>query len=368
MVVFLRSIHASVDSRLTRYVMALEKVGRDALVIQWARGGSGEFPAKRTKFSSFSLKAGLGGGWKNALALIFWMAWAFSVLFKERKNTEVVHAIDLDTVLPALLFCKVFRKKLIFDIYDSYGDARSMSGAGRKVVDALEGFAARHADHVILPDTCRLPQVPAAVKDITIIENVPFKSGNEGSARRVPEFAGVTLAYVGILEERHRGLEDLLAAVALYPGKVELEIAGFGPLAEACAKAAREHQNIRFHGAVTPEQAIRLMDGCDVVVGMYYRTKAHHARATPNKYYEHLMLSKPLLTTKGTPPGEKVELDYSGWALQEGESSLKGLFDSITRATCRELGANASKKWNADYANYFQEILVEKYARNLCSA
>lgn len=348
--------------------MALQQAGRDALVIQWARGGSGEFPGKRTKFASFAWKAGLGGGWKNALGLILWMAWAFFILVKERKNVEVVHAVDLDTVLPALLFCKLFRKKLIFDIYDSYGDARSMTGAGRRVADALEGFAALHADHVILPDTCRLPQVPAGVRDIRIIENVPFESGAAASAPPAPAFAGVTLAYVGILEERHRGLEDLLAMVARYPEKIRLEIAGFGPLAEACSKAMRDHGNIRFHGAVTPDQAIRLMSGCDVLVGMYYRTKAHHERATPNKYYEHLMLAKPLLTTKGTPPGEKVESGLSGWALEEGETSLKGLFDAVTREECRELGARASKKWNADYANYFQDVLVEKYAGDLCSA
>lgn len=366
MVVILRSIHASVDSRLTRYIMALEKVEKDVLVIQWARGGIGLLPAKRTRFSSFSMRAGLGGGWKNALALIIWMIWCFWILTKERKNIEVVHAIDLDTVLPALLFSKIFRKKLIFDIYDSYGDARSMGGAGRKIVDAIERFAALHSQHVILPDMCRRSQVPDGVRDVRIIENVPCEY-DEQTSRFAGDSPRVKLAYVGILEEHHRGLEDLLAVVARYPEKVELQIAGFGPLEKKCSAAMQDHKNIHFHGAVTPRQAIELMAGCDVVIGMYYRTKEHHSKATPNKYYEHLMLSKALLTTKGTPPGQKVEAGLSGWALEEGEAALGKLFDTVTQEECWKLGNNASEKWKSDYADYFQAVLVEKYARQLCS-
>ena len=368
MIVFLRSIHASIDSRLIRYVLALEEVGKSSLIVQWARGGSKPFPGKQTVFEDFDVKAGLGGGWKNALALLFWMAWSFLTLVRKRKHITVVHAVDLDTVLPALLFSKLFRKKLIFDIYDSYGDARSMKGAGRRLADALEGFAALHADHVILPDSCRLSQVPSGIRNLHFIENVPSANGVETAVQEFDDSGKVKLAYVGILEAEHRGLEDLLSAVTRYPDKVELHIAGFGPLAEACSKAAAAGKNIHFYGPVAPTQGIRIMGECDVVVGMYYRTKEHHYRATPNKFYEHLMLGKPLLTTVGTPPGERVEANGSGWAVQEGEAGITAIVNIISKEECKLLGEKALRKWKESYADYFQRVLVNEYAGKICLA
>jgi glycosyltransferase involved in cell wall biosynthesis len=368
MIVFLRSIHASIDSRLIRYVVALEEIGKSSLILQWARGGNKPFPGKQTVFENFEVKAGLGGGWKNALALLLWMAWSFLTLVKKRKDIEVVHAIDLDTVLPALLFSKIFRKKLIFDIYDSYGDARSMKGLGRRVADALEGFAALHADHVILPDSCRLSQVPSGVNDVHFIENVPSMVRVEPGTQGSNGGEKIKLAYVGILEAEHRGLEDLLSVVARFPDKVELHIAGFGPLADACSKASIARENIHFYGPVAPAQGIQIMGECDVIVGMYYRTKEHHYRATPNKFYEHLMLGKPLLTTAGTPPGERVEEIGSGWAVEEGEAAIAAVINTISKEECKLLGEKALGKWTESYADYSQRILVDEYAGKLCAA
>jgi glycosyltransferase involved in cell wall biosynthesis len=366
MIVFLRSIHASVDSRLTRYVHALDAVGKDSMILHWARGGNAKLASDRVKSHTFFLKAGLGGGWKNAIGLIQWMYWCFATLVRNRRMIRVVHAVDLDTALPALLFSTLFRKKFVFDIYDSYGDARNMSGIARKVVDALEGFAALRAHVVILPDVCRLEQVPAGIKDVRIVENVPFVSRTPDGTRLSASTDRIKLAYVGILEAEHRGLEDLMSAVSLYPGKVELHIAGFGPLAGSCKEKMREHGNIRFYGAVTPDKAIQLMNECDVVIGMYYRTKSHHLRATPNKYYEHLMLGKPLVTTIGTPPGSKIAADYSGWALEEGAASIEALIEQVTREECQALGANALKKWREQYSRYFETVLIQEYANRIC--
>lgn len=366
MIAFLRSIHVSVDSRLSRYIHALDKTGTESLVIQWARGGEKEMASINPRCVTFSLNAGLGGGWRNAIGLLRWMCWSFSALVHHRRDIRAVHAIDLDTALPALLFSILFRKKLIFDIYDSYGDARTMSGIARKMVDMAEALVARCATHVIIPDHCRKSQVPSNARDIRIIENVPFSAEVVTAKRNVTSSARIKLAYVGILEEHFRGLEDLLSAVARLPAQVELHIAGFGQLSEMCARNSRTYANVHFYGPVSSEEALRLMANCDVIVGMYYRSKPHHLRATPNKYYEHLMLAKPLVTTKGTPPGEKVDRDQSGWALVEGAEAIEELLAQIDTETCKIFGENARQKWMREYAQYFDQVLIGEYANGIC--
>jgi hypothetical protein len=48
---------------------------------------------------------------------LFW-TWVFIKLVIYRP--KVVHAFDLDTVLPCYIYKKLFRKKLVFDIVDRY--------------------------------------------------------------------------------------------------------------------------------------------------------------------------------------------------------------------------------------------------------
>ena len=48
---------------------------------------------------------------------LFW-SWVFINLIIYRP--KVVHACDLDVILPCYVYKKIFRKKLVFDIFDRY--------------------------------------------------------------------------------------------------------------------------------------------------------------------------------------------------------------------------------------------------------
>ena len=92
------------------------------LVLGWNREkrqtetiGSNNFRIKL-----FDLKAPRGKASLVAYLPLFWI-WVFVNLCRYKPN--VVHACDLDTVLPCLLYKTIFGKKLIFDVCDRYAMA-----------------------------------------------------------------------------------------------------------------------------------------------------------------------------------------------------------------------------------------------------
>lgn len=225
----------------------------------------------------------------------------------------------------------------------------------------------RHADRVLLPDDCRIQQHGVASWDhVSVIENVPGDTEETQFFRLHPNQKAdgepIQLAYVGTLEPEHRGIEDLLVAVEQMAGRITLSIAGTGPLETLCRERASKYpQLVQFHGQVAPDEALRLMGKADVVVGMYYRSSRNHLFAAPNKYFEHLMLGKALITTVGTPPGEKVVARGTGWALPEGLHAIRALLEQLDSQEVFECGRRAAALWEREYADYFQRVLVEQY-------
>ncbi len=361
MVVFLRSYLVGGDTRLQRYLRALGERGVPFHVLSWDRELAEPDTARVTHYRR---AAPLGAGIRNLWNLLCWNLWCLAQLVKRRRDAQVVHAIDLDTGLAAALFCLMWRRRFIYDAFDLYSASRAMRPAAARRVDALERWVMRRADRVLLPDECRRRQHGVEKLDRgQVIENVPA-AVQLPPRRPLPQQAPhpLVLAYVGTLAASHRGIEDLLEWTAAHPSGVRLEIAGGGVLRERCERMAAAHPNIRFHGPVAPERGLAIMADAQVIVGLYYRSSPNHLHAAPNKYFEHLLLARPLLTTAGTPPGDKVAAARTGWAIAEGRAALDAWWTAFRWDDARAFGERAGERWDAGYAEHFQRVLVDGYA------
>lgn len=362
MIFFVRSYVADFDARLGKYFDALADAGLPWHFIGWNKDGSAR--AGGTRQTLFSLRARLGGGWRNALALLRWNMFVFLQLWRARRELRIVHAIDLDSAAAAWVFCAIARKRLIFDIYDNYSAVRNLSGAAGRLLDALEARIAKSADLTLIVSEERYAQhgLSAAQPNVLVLENVP---GAFAGAQLLRELTPPwKIGYFGVLEPRNRGLEDLLRACG---GRldVELHVAGYGGLESAFAAASAEFPNIHFYGAVPSAEGLALMAGMDVIVGMYYLTVPNHLYASPNKYYEHLMLGRGMLTTVGTPPGAKVASQGSGWAIAEGAPAISAWLDGLDAAEVRRAAGQAHRLWREKYSSYYSENYRGGYVRQV---
>jgi hypothetical protein len=176
--------------------------------------------------------------------------------------------------------------------------------------------------------------------------------------------AKLTVGYLGTFEARFRGLEDVVAVVEAHED-LALHIGGAGAIEDQIASSAQRCSRIHHYGPMAHRDGLAMLAGCDLILGLYYAEVPNHKFAAPNKYYEHLLLGKPLLTSLGTPPGEKVLRHDTGWAIADGALPLvDAIADMMAKPdVMRVRGRNAAALWRRDYADYFERRIAGDYVR-----
>lgn len=94
-------------------------------------------------------------------------------------------------------------------------------------------------------------------------------------------------------------------------------------------EASRKHKNIFYYGKLSHRDTLKLEGGCDLMTAIYDPVTGNHIYAAPNKFYESLMLGKPVIMVKGTGMAEILEkedigvlIDYSEESFAKGVSTL----------------------------------------------
>ncbi len=366
----MRASDADIDARLGRYLRAMHKSKIENQVIDWDRSAKGK-NARRADSSrrTFILPATYGNKFIFALKLACFNLFLLHYLLIRSEKAAVIHAVDLETALPAMVASKLTGRPFIYDIYDHYSDSRGLVGWLKKAADWADALTIRHANLVIIADECRLRQhARIDPQKLLIVENVPDIARPPAEHPFAAHDLGrrLKVGYLGTLEPQFRGLEHLCAAIRKLPF-VELHIAGTGALEPAIRREAAACSRIVFHGPQSHYSGLKLMRECHILAGLYYLTQPNHPFAAPNKYFEHLLLGMPMLTTKGSPPGDRVEKHITGWAVSEDQESIEAALTEANRNPegCREMGRNANRLWQRQYADYCEQMISGNYVAAL---
>lgn len=333
-------------------------------VLYWPRVSSDVYE----RGTPFRLRANIGSGIKNLFNLLMFNIWLVWKLVLFRKSFTTMHAIDFDTVGAGLLIKCLLRKRLIFDIYDGYAYGRKFPKFAGDIIKKVERSFASKADSFIVPAYYRLNQMGMThMNNGYVLENVPVpKSTLFVDYKRSSKFDKncIVLSYVGTLESRTRGLENLLRLVSINSNYI-LVSAGYGELAPLFKKFADEFENIFFYGAVDPQRGLEIMLDSDIIVGLYYLNSSNHLYASPNKYYEHLMLGKPILTSNGTRISDLVSKDKTGFTIGDNIEDLDILLKTINKNDILNYSKNAKHIWDCRYKNYYVDNALPLYAKIL---
>lgn len=366
MVCFLRCAPVSEDIRLRKYTEACEERNVDFFAITWDRMKRG---VKEDYETQFQMLAPYGNRYKNAFSRIIWLFYVFINLIKKKNKYSVIHVTNFENILPAMLVKFILKKKVIYDIYDS-----ASNDIPNKILQIimrkLDRFCIKNSDVLILPVKERLKQMDIGESDYKLffeVENVP-KINDKAIAVNNLDSKNISLGYVGDFDYS-RGLENLLEFVN-QNSHITLNIAGRGSLEKIVEDYSSKNPRIIYHGQVLYEKGLKIMKDSDFIIGLYYTkngTYTNHIFAAPNKYCESLYLAKPLITTKNTLVGDRVEQGKSGYAIGETIEDLQILFDRYinldieTATEYDEIINNSAQLWNQKYANYFDQVLKTDY-------
>jgi glycosyltransferase involved in cell wall biosynthesis len=367
-VILIRS--RAIDPSVYKIAGALSKNGYKAKVLIWARAK--EKPEELGvcyNVSCFNMKAPYD---KISVAfyLPFW--WLYELFYLLTNLADIVHACDLDTLIPAIFVKKIKKFKLCYTIYDFYADNLPHSlSVLRKLVGQIERMLIGFCDAVFIVDPARYEQIRGAkIKRLSVLYNSPpdFIRHNEVCKQLKPKMTSeLTMFYAGLIH-RSRGLFNLLKAIEEVDG-VKLIVAGKGPDIEIFEKFLNKLKNkVKYIGFISYEEVIKRTSEADVIIALYDLSVPNNRYASPNKLFEAMMCSKPIIVNRGIVAAKIVEREKCGLVISyDNINSIKRAIVTLMNNPCLrlKLGENGRKAYEKRYAWEIMEKNLIKIYREL---
>lgn len=352
------------DSRVNKYHNYYERAGIDYTIVGWDRVGKGW---KKEKYEFFQYRAGEDIGGVRAIRNHFkWMLFVYRYL-RKHKEVTTIHACDLNSAFPAAVF-KALHKcdvSLIFDACDWFSANFASKKLLRFLFGLMEKYTCNKADELIICEPERIEQVQFKLqKEPLVMPNIPeIDSSVITDVQDKYKFDNTnpTLAYLGGFSD-NRFLLEIMTLAESEP--FNLLIAGYGNK-DVLNKleSVKGLPNVRYFGVVPMEEGLNMENAADIIYAMYCKTNPNNIYAAPNKYYEALLLGKPLITTKGTIVEKKVVENNIGWAVEENIQELSSLIKNLKRDDIREKGKNALLLWESNYKGYLSDFFDNTYSK-----
>ncbi len=332
----LRSNPVKPDSRVEKEAACLAEAGYKVSILAWDRESNHK--AEKGEIDCFGYKipivwfgkhAAFGAGMKSLKAFVGFQKCLFNWLRCHRKEYDIIHACDFDTAFTARLIQKLYHKILIFDVFDFlYGEPKNKL---QSYIRFLQNRIINSADATIICTEERTIQIrDSRPKRLAVIHNTPPKVNIE------PRFDDnddrIKICYVGILQD-FRLLEEI-PEFFIKHSEFELHIGGFGKFEQFYKDLSAKYKNIVFHGRLPYQKTLQLEASCDIMLAIYDPSIENHRFAAPNKFYESLMLAKPVVMVRGTGMSQVVETEDIGVLI---DYSLRGFENGIFELASRKI-------------------------------
>lgn len=374
-VVILRSNPISPDPRVEKEARSLAKAGYQIQALGWDR--SGDLPKMENKgeisISRLAILAKYGSGLMNLPALLRWQIGLLSWLIKNKNSFDVIHACDFDTILPAMLVKGIWKKIVIYDIFDFYADhLRKTPFFIKKIIRSLDFWAINKSDGLILVDDSRKSQIRGSKPKFCVsIYNSPEDLHDSKSENvELEKKPSLKIAYIGLLQFE-RGLLELIEVLKNHPDW-QLDLAGFGGDEEEIQSQIKSMKNVNWYGRISYDKALVISQNSDVMIATYDPSIPNHRYSSPNKVFEAMMLEKPIIVAKNTNMDLIIEKEKCGIIVKYGdkEDLERALGTLVGNGEYRsELGKNARRAYDETYSwskmearllNFYQKILTDR--------
>ena len=228
------------------------------------------------------------------MLLYFPLFWVWTLLNLVMFRPSVVHACDLDSVLPCYVYKKIFGKKIVLDIFDRY----AMTFIPRRfsilfsLINSVEEFFAKESDVLITVGERVLETFRKRPKHCTIISNFPddyYVHREEHTAKDV-----FTILYSGPIMNG-RSLEETSQLV------ISLENTEFwihGPIVDKkLFDKITSLPNVKYRGLLTNcDEYYRSIVQADTIIAIYTPDTPSHYITMHNKTFEAMMCGVPIIT------------------------------------------------------------------------
>ncbi len=351
-VILIKSNLIDLDARLIKVVATLEHSGYGVTFLCWDReckAPQPEWGEKSRDYREIRLRFRAPTGLKILPILPVW--WCFVLFRLLVTKWDVVHALNFDSVVPAVIAAKLKRLPIIYEIVDVYADMIVLPEFIRQISIFIDKFFMRLVNAIIIANEAHqieLNGIPNS--NVVGVYNSPPDIYKESDVRGNDTF---TLFFAGVLQRSRRMNLDKVYLSIKDMDMVRLIIAGYGNQAKEIREWASEiSEKVRFIGEISYTEVLERTIASDLLFALYEPAVPTIRFAGGNKLFEAMMARKPFLVSKGTIMADIVEIEKCGLIVDC--NSIDEIKEAITRLKespelCQQLGANGRRAYEQKY-------------------
>lgn len=360
-VVLLRSNPIAPDPPVEKVADTLLSQGYEVTAVGWDRGSDTGERTETLKLEHgearavrFGIPALFNAGFKkNLIPLARFEMKLYNWLKQHRNEYDIIHSFDFDTGFAADKIAAKYNKALIYHILDFYIDSHNVPGTSlrAKVKNAEISVINDAFATIICTDKRREQIAESSPKRLEVIHNTPKAFEKiDNSFEAVAADGKFKIVYVGILGSS-RFLREIMRFVES-DERFEFHIGGFGSMEPEIEEAAKKCSRIIYYGKLPYEKTLALEKACDIMTAIYDPSVPNHRYAAPNKFYESLMLGKPVVMARNTGFDEIIEKNNIGCLIEYSE---KGLAEGLNALVDRReewdaMGERMKRLYNEQYS------------------
>lgn len=320
----------SYDQRMIRICTSLARAGYEVELV--GRMKERSIPLRRETFSQRRLPSWFYRG--KEMYLEHNLRLLFFLLF---KKFDVLCAVDLDTIVPAWIVCRLRGKTLVYDAHEYFTELPEV--VRRPVVQKVWESVAR----LIIPRVEYAYTVGRRIADelerrystpFALIRNVPPARALPTAPTPLPSTGNpLILLYQGVLNEG-RGLEILIRSMQKLEDS-QLWLAGEGDLSNALRTMAEEldvTDKVRFLGYIPPHQLTDITQQAHLGLNLLENRGLNYYYSLANKTFDYLQAGLPSIQMN-FPEYRQLQEVYQPFLLLERleEPLLIDLVEQIRR-------------------------------------
>lgn len=356
-IVIIRANSLDRETRATKIIKSLSKEGYLIKFLGWDKGlkspRSEKSEAGEYEDISFKFKAPWGG--QSLFFIPFWWLYIFFKLMI--TDWDAAHAIQIISVPPTLIAGKIKRKKVIYDILDTYEDSFIMPDFIRNLIMAFDKFLISRVDAIILADEEQIDEFQGIPnKNVTVIYDSPqdLKFSQEKEKNEI-----FTLFFAGLLYSGKKlNLKNFFAAISNIDN-VKVVIAGHGNLADRIKDCSNKMPDkIEFIGEISHKEVLERSFNADALFMIRDSVLPVNKYICGSKILEAMMCGTPIIVSDGTSTAKKVENEKMGLVVNPKDiSAIKEAVISLKndRTFCNRLSNNAKKAYEKNYGWHIME-------------
>jgi len=363
-VILVRSNLADRDVRSPKEIRALIREGYAVTLLSWDREGKADKKGKPEGYEEIRLKCRAPWGIKVLPFLPIWWCFVFIRLLIARL--DVVHALNVDSAIPAIIAGKIRRKPVIYEILDVYEDEMILPGTIRAVSLFVDKLFMRLADAVVVADEAQVEGIGGipsgkivpvydSPPDVFIVKDISYHKNEV-----------FTLFYAGVLyREKRLNLDKVIEAIKDIDS-VKLVIAGYGDLTTEIQELSNQMPDkIEFIGKIHYAEVIERGLKANLFFSLRDPIVPTNRYTCGSTLLNAMSVGRPILANKVTSTASKVYEENCGLVvdannLEEVKGAIIKLRDNLE--LCRELGVNARKAYEQRYSwEIMEQRLVALY-------